>query len=231
VTSLTGYLRALAIGVSLGLSVGMCGIIAFASNDTPSLGNGDCWRPSTPTTCTKGHLSIKGTPVFFRAIDQFSSIRPSYLAPAQNAVTDWNNAPGPQFYSWTPRSGDVYTYLNVSTTGNYGLGATNGGITWLCPPRPAGCESDTTRPVVIWYSNVYLNMSLIDGRNYTASDIQHLWSHESGHAMGLSHNTSGYFSVMTDDYSVTSPTNLDIGAYPGCSNGGFGMNCIYGYGD
>lgn len=64
------------IGVILGvvLGAGLIPIIVYAA-DTPSLGNGDCWRSGTPKTC---RLTWQGrsTFIYFRAIDQFSSQRP-----------------------------------------------------------------------------------------------------------------------------------------------------------
>jgi len=78
-----------------------------------------------------------------------------------------------------------------------------------------------------------MNMTYLDNPNngITQSDLQHVWAHESGHGMGLGHNTSGFSSVMTDDFSVIGPTSSDTGQLPGCAGRGFGINCIYGYGN
>lgn len=225
------FLRSVALsGVLTSALVGPAAILAHAA-DTPSLGGGDCWRSGTPTTCAWNHAGIQGTSVYFRAIDQFSSSRPNYRTPADNAVNAWNAAPGPQFYHWASYPNDVWIYLNVSSTGNHGLTSSLAGITWLCPYPSGACESSLTQSIRFWYSNVYLNTSIVDCTCYSDADRQHLWAHESGHGMGLAHNVSPSLSLMTDNYSVVGPQVTDTGKYPGCSNSGFGTNCIYGWGD
>lgn len=46
--------------------------------------------------------------------------------------------------------------------------------------------------------------------------------------MGLAHNSTDSGALMWPNYNGdTGPHTPDIGNYPGCSNGGFGLNCIY----
>lgn len=172
----------------------------------------------------------------FRAIDNFSASRPSYLSPAQNAVTAWNTAPGAQFYSFTPTSNDVWIYINLSTTGNYGLTAGIEGITWLCYryyvrglPQVA-CEDSGNQAVNIYYASIYLNTDADDGDSQQR--LQEVIGHESGHGMGLAHNKTDSSSLMWPSANSTgAPAAPDWGHYPGCSNSGFGTYCIYGVGD
>jgi hypothetical protein len=212
-------------------------VLAFAAaapihavaSDSPSFNNGDCWQVGTPLTCTWNHIGQKGA-VYFRAIDQFSSSRSSYSTPIHSAVNAWNSSPGPQFYSFSPAANDVWIYLSVSSTGNHGLTSGSTAITWICLYTNGSC-SDTypSDPVEIWYSDVYLNTSTLDSAG--SSTIQSAAAHESGHGMGLWHNTTDSSSIMWPYSGPTVPDYSDWGHYPGCSSSGHGTGCIYGWGD
>lgn len=205
--------------------------VAVLASNTPSWNQGDCWQPSTPLTCTWNHISQKGI-VNFRAIDQFSSSRPSYSPYVHNGVNAWNDSPGPQNYSFTPASNDVWNYIHVAHTGQYGLQYNNAGITWLCEYQSGTCYDTTPpNPVEIWYSNIYLNTDQLD--IVPGSYVQQAAEHESGHAFGLAHNTTDSNSIMwpTDTGNLSAPDGNDWGTYPGCSGGGHGTDCIYGWGD
>jgi len=146
-------------------------------------------------------------------------------------VSAWNNAPGPQYYHWTAYPSDVWIYLNVSTTGNHDLNSNNYGIAWLCIYPGGYCEDRLSDTADIWYTNVFLNKSTLDPTGSTAA-VQWTVAHESGHGMGLAHNDTNSGALMWPNYNgVGGPQGPDWGAYPGCSNGGWGTNCIYGNGD
>jgi hypothetical protein len=201
------------------------------ANNTESYGNGDCWRVGTPATC-RNTWSGRSMPIYFRAIDQFSDLRPSWMTGAQAAVNAWNNAPGPQYYSFTPRSNDTWVYLSDSYTGSNGIGPNTRGITWNCRQ---GVPCDRLIPadesLIAQWTDVYFNRALLDGNSNES--IQRTFAHESGHAMLLRHNTADSTSLMTDTFnpSYRVPNGNDIGAYPGCAGGGFGIRCIYGDGN
>lgn len=201
--------------------------VAAAGNNTPSLGNGDCWRPTTATTCRVTWTGLN-SPVYFRAIDQFSGQQPSWSAPIDRAVLAWNGAPGPQYYSFTPTSNDTWIYINASITGQHDLASNELGVDWNCNVNKY-C-SDQAQAMNILWSDVYLNQSTLAGAS--AAIIQNTAAHESGHAMGLNENTTDSSSVMWPyESTVLGPNSNDIGNYPGCSSSGHGVNCIYGWGN
>jgi hypothetical protein len=199
--------------------------LAFAS-DTPSLGQGDCWQPTTPYTC-RSSWNTAGV-IYFRAIDQFSSIKPSYKTPATNAINAWNSAPGPQFYSFTARSGDTWIYLHAITSGQHGLTSSMYGLTWNC--SPGGYCSDVDETNYVGWTDVYLNYPKIDAAVAGGSTtiVQETVAHESGHGMLLAHNTTNSGSLMWPSVNgVTVPKATEWGVFPGCSSGGHGTRCIY----
>lgn len=211
----------------LALCLAVPGTVVALAADTPSYGNGDCWRNGTPQTCRVTWIG-PSQPVYFRAVDQFSGSRSGWKAPAQDAVNNWTNAPGPQYYSFTPTSNDTWIYLNYSWTGDHGLQSGFYGLTWNCD-RNSYCV-DTNTAMNIWYTNVYLNHDMLDSAS--SGVITEVVAHESGHGMALWHNTTDHLSLMWASINYqTVPQPSDIGVYPGCSNGGVGMNCIYGWGD
>jgi hypothetical protein len=202
--------------------------LSAAAGNTPSLGNGDCWRTGTPYTCIVT-WSGKSKAVFFRAIDQFSSQRPAWYNDANTAVYNWNAFSGPQYYAWQAHSNDTWIYLNYSTDGQHGLCCGYLAITWLCD-RGGSCEDSLSTPINIYWADVYLDHNNMDSQGDTV--LTNVFAHESGHGMGLAHNTSDTNSVMNPNYhSAAGPDSNDGGTYPGCSSGGFGINCIYGWGD
>lgn len=82
----------------------------------------------------------------------------------------------------------------------------------------------------IYWTDVYLNHNVLD--TLVNAQIQYVLAHESGHGMGLWHNTTDSASVMWPYIDTTGgPDASDWGKYPGCSSGGVGMDCIYGWGD
>lgn len=220
--------RGATAGPLVALLIGTSTIAALANNDTPSFNNGDCWQAGTNTTCTWNHINVKGS-VYFRAIDNYTAEGyGTYDVPIHTAVSAWNSSPGPQYYSFTAHANDVWQYINVSRSGNYGLTDSLTGITWLCDYRTRAC-SDTypSNPVEIWYTNLYLNATTLDPLGPNAK--QSAAGHESGHGMGLWHNSLDSSSIMWPNL----PGNLvpdasDWGSSPGCANGGHGTRCIYG---
>lgn len=213
-------------GLMIGIALGTWPLIALAA-DTPSLQNGDCWQVGTPTTC-RVTWAGKNTFIYFRAIDQFSSQRPGWKTQAQAAVNAWNSAPGPQYYSFSAQPNDTWIYLVYSSTGQNGLLSGNDAITWNCD-RSGYCV-DTLTAMNIYWTDVYLNHNVLDTQG--PSIVQNAFAHESGHGMGLDHNTTDANSVMWPSQTgIGGPDASDWGRYPGCSSGGHGLDCIYGYGD
>ena len=114
------------------LLVALVASVSVASAaDTPTAGsNGDCWRGGN--YWCRNTWAGRSTNIYFRAIDQFSSSAPSWLPQAQTAVSNWNNAPGPQYYSWYPASNDTWVYWKYSQTGQDGLTSWLAGLTYNC---------------------------------------------------------------------------------------------------
>ncbi len=196
------------------------------AGDTPSLGQGDCWQPTTPYTCRTSwnHFGV----IYFRAIDRYSSLEPSWTTSVNNAVNAWNNAPGPQFYSFTARSGDTWIYLNTALSGQHGVTDSMYGLTWNC--TSGGYCSDVDQAIYAGWSDVYFNYPKIDAAVAGGSKtiIQETAAHESGHGMLLAHNTTNSGSLMwTSVNGVTTPQSTEWGIFPGCSSGGHGTRCIY----
>ncbi len=193
--------------------------------DTPTMGqNGDCWQAGTPLWCIQTWAG-RSHYVYYRAWDNFSGAYPTWLAPAQAAVNAWNSAPGPQYYSFA--SGQTLVYLNPASTGQVGLGSGNTAVTWEC--ISSGCFSDYTKTGIWQWFYIYLNTDVFP--NETAAQKQNTVAHESGHAMGLWHNSSSSTLMYPALTTIPGPTSSDIGAYRGCSSGGHGVNCVFGWGD
>ena len=202
---------------------------SYRATDTASLtSNGTCWRPGTPMLC-RNTWAGRSHAVYFRAIDQFSRAQPGWLSPAQGAVNAWNNAPGPQYYSFSSRTNDTWVYLVASTSGQHGLAANSYGITWNCL-TDGSCFDYPVSGTVEW-SNIYINQNLLGGQS--GALVQNVFAHELGHAMLLGHNPieAGALMWPFGNTSVLGPSAYDTGSYPGCSHQGFGTDCIYGWGD
>jgi len=201
------------------------------SNNTGSYGSGDCWRAGTPATC-RTNWPGRSQFIRFRAIDQFSGGAPAWMPGAQAAVSAWNSAPGPQLYSFTPAANDTWVYLKDSYTGQNGLIPGVAAVTWNCRQN----QSCTTlilldESIIAHWSEIYFNHDQLDGASNAL--IQNAFAHESGHAMMLRHNSLDPGSLMKPilDPTIGGPNANDTGAFPGCSSGGFGVNCIYGWGN
>ena len=189
------------------------------------------------------------TPIYFRAIDQFSQHQPSWRNPIAGAVGAWNYAPGPQYYSFTPRSNDTWVFIsdvNPFTCGNncHGIGQYSPlGITVNCYTSGFCADqvylSDHSYPAgKVQWTDIYLNSNELNQQPSTpgwsiAQMIQHTAAHESGHAMLLAHNPLNPNSIMWPSFGTSTvgtlgpDTTNDIGASPGCADGGFGIRCIY----
>jgi hypothetical protein len=85
---------------------------------------------------------------------------------------------------------------------------------------------------VIYWTDVYMNSSVLDFQPIDHAKIQEAFGHESGHGMGLAHNFSDNTSLMYYQVNrVGAPNAHDWGGYPGCLSGAHGTSCIYGWGD
>ena len=203
----------------------------YNARNTESYGNGDCWRVGTPATC-RSNWPGRSQFIRFRAIDHFSDSRPNWMSSAQAAVSAWNSAPGPQLYSFTPQTNDTWVYLEDARTGEHGLPPGYGGVTWNCQQgvpcdRLVGLEES----IIAHWSEIYFNRDVLP--NTSNSLVKFVFAHESGHAMLLHHNFVDPTALMRPnaDVIVPGPNANDTGAFPGCAGGGFGVNCIYGWGN
>jgi hypothetical protein len=227
----------LAIGVALIIQIIGVQTVEASGSDTPSLpyvngsaGNGDCWQPTTPLMCRTAWPG-RNQLIYFRAIDQFSSQRPGWRTDANNAVNAWNNAPGPQLYSFTNHTGAKPIYLNYDFSGDHDLNDLIDAITWNCNASHY-CDDTGTTPMAIAWTDVYMNSTILDFVPIDHAKIQEAFGHESGHGMGLAHNFTDPSALMYYKVNhVGAPNAHDTGLYPGCASGGHGVICIYGWGD
>ena len=125
-------------------------------------------------------------------------------------------------------SPETWTYLYWSSTGNWGLGATTLGITWICDTG-GFCTSAPTSGMNIFKANVFMNANTLT----PASAFARQWTaaHEMGHAMGVFHHSSTSYLMNPSVGAVNGPAAGDIGAKPPCSGGStaYGVRCIYNW--
>jgi hypothetical protein len=196
---------------------------SYHGADTPAFtwtGVGTCW---TGAQLCRNTWSGQHQSIYFRAIDQFSSNsswNSSWTTQVQNAVNAWNQAPGPQWYSFTPHTNDTWNYITASNGGpgnEYGVG-TN----YYANGQPCGgCTG------VVEWTQIVLFIPTIQGgpQNIVAQTV----AHESGHAMLLGHNPVTASALMYPQQNGnTGPTGYDLGT-DGCQYGGFGVFCVYGW--
>jgi hypothetical protein len=226
-------------------SSGGCGCWAtgtYHANNTQATGtNGTCWGysgygiVSSPKVC-RTSWSARG-PIYFRAVDNgFSAAQPGWVSDAQTAVTDWNNAPGPQHYCYYWGSGqgsctsnDSWIYLNAAHGKDIPYLSGNAGVTYNCDVNYY-CSPFLNSPMNAWFSNVYVNEDV----NFPPNGggwVENTVAHESGHAMMLSHNVVDPSSIMYPGASNTGPYGPDPndwGSSANCANAAYGLACIYG---
>jgi hypothetical protein len=186
--------------------------------------NGDCWQSQTPEMCRTSWQG-KDSPIYMRIIDQLNNAQ--LHNDAGLACRNWNSAPGPQLCSYTPTSGDTFTYLKRDDS----VPAPNG-YTWNCVP--GACPTGNDAGNILW-SEIFVPVANL--QEATACGITMFWStqvfaHELGHAYGLAHHgiQCSNQAVMTQgEHSFLGPTSIDIGPFPGCSRGPGtgGIRCIY----
>lgn len=198
--------------------------VALAGDTLPQGGNGDCWRAGTPWMC-RTNWTGRGSQIHMRIIDVLSD--GELHNRADEACSNWNSAPGPQFCSWNAVAGDTWTYLKI----NDNLGAPNG-VTLNC--TQSACPTSNGAGNILW-SEIYVphaNTQNLQGCNgqfgFWATPV---FAHEIGHAYGLAHHGTACSGVtlMTQGSGAHGPTGTDIGPFPGCSGGAGtgGVRCIY----
>jgi reprolysin-like metallo-peptidase family M12B len=188
-------------------------------------GNGDCWQAQTPVMC-RNVWNGKDSTIHMRLIDQLNDT--SLHNDAGTACTNWNNAPGPQYCSYSAGSNDTWTYLKIDDS----IGAPNG-ITLNC--ANSGCPQPNNAGWILW-SEIHVPHADHDQQYNGCTGTTQYWAtqifaHEIGHSYGLAHHGAACSNVtlMTQGDTFTAPTNIDIGPFPGCSGGPGtgGVRCIY----
>ena len=211
------------------------------SSDSRPIEGADSWRTSPViegrNTCA---YPCKSTPVYFRAIDQYSSRQPTWTPWVQNAVNSWIQ--GPTIYSFSPHANDTWNYIDATYPGDTTY-ASCGSYLNIVPSAYGltifydqfGNPSSGWQAMTIRWTDVCLNGNRLPSGGAL---VQGTTAHELGHTLGLAHNLRDHNSIMYPGTSGSGPDSNDIGAFPGCSrqaNGygglGGGSNCIYGWGD
>jgi len=187
---------------------------------------GDCWQPLTPTMC-RTTWTGRGSSIWMRLIDQMNDT--GLLNAATAACNNWNNAPGPQFCSWTARANDTWTYMKVDN----GISAP-GGRAWNC--INGACPTSNNAGNIQW-SEIYVPTGNRDQQIHPCTGVSGNWAafvfaHELGHAYGLDHHGASCSNTTLMSPGSTlwqGPTDIDIGPFPGCSGaaGTGGLRCIY----
>lgn len=190
-------------------------------------GNGDCWSGG-PKMCR--NVWQQGQLLRVRVIDQFSTAHSEWYTAANNARANWSSAAGPQVLSWSAQTNDTWDYLKWCTSGpppcvTDMTGAT-AGLTYNCPVGGGSCK-DTGVAMNVWYSNLYFNEIQFAGKSLGWRT--HVFAHEIGHSLGLSHHNGAYLMNPSPQPSITAPTSTDIGALPPCVLVHQGIRCIYNW--
>jgi hypothetical protein len=220
-------LRPLALGVLLW--------IGLSSHDQAEAGHTKGDRTCvTPVINCRETWTNDTSKLNVKLIDQFSPTYSYLYAPAAAAGASWNAAiSGRMYMSFGTQANETYVYLKTGTNGQYYLGAGVYGIHSPC--THISCYLGSSAPMNVWYSEVYVNVSEL--ATSTVWLRQWAFAHELGHALMLTHHTSGTNALMYD-YPVGNPTGingpvaLDVGhSSPICraDKTTWGARCIYGW--
>jgi hypothetical protein len=133
-----------------------------------------------------------------------------------DAASNWNNAPGPQWFSRD--FGDSYTYLYGTTMGGAGAGYTY--------------NYDIYGNYYYWNGYIGYTYSYV---NIYSSPTQavYAWAHELGHSLGLfEHNDPDGLTALMRQGSYAAgpgPTPIDLGPLPTCNTSInlLGVRCIF----
>lgn len=229
---LTGAVLALAACFPLAVHAGDIGTPDFFGNNQ----QGDCWRSNTPTLCRVTFWTTKPW-LYIRYVDQTNN--GDIHNAGQTAATNWTNAAGPQYVSYSARSNDSWDYFQSVPN----LTPFPQMLTFNC--NDYGCPGWQEPAGYIVYSNIQIDPA---DTQCGASYLTHTIAHETGHSLGLAHHgpagssqalmtqyTTGGTCASVSGAGIQAPTSTDIGNNPPCSGGGTygngfgGIRCIYDY--
>lgn len=165
-----------------------------------------------------------------RLYDQFSNVRPGWLARFQNACDAWHNfQPSSSSTSagirchWS--SGNTNIYMKQDVAPNHGLSSLANGVTWNCNAQ--GTCSYMNVSMNVWYTEIYFNRTTMD--QLSGDRRQNVAAHELGHALGLFHHNSTSTLMYGADTTVPGPTSVDYGGTNPCSlsTANWGVRCVF----
>lgn len=131
------------------------------------------------------------------------------------------------------KSNDTYVDLKSGTNGEYYLGAGIYGIHTPC--THISCFLGSSAPRNVWYSEIYVNVSELGSSSVWLR--QWTFARELGHALMLTHHSSGSNALMYDypvgdPSGINGPVTLDVG-YTSPICGGdtttWGVRCVCGW--
>ncbi len=215
--------------------------LGLAKTDAGSYGNGLCSStPENSRTCQHNYVHQNHVYHYFEVrANDCAQCTGTYLNHFNLAKANWGQVPGPQYFVTTVPSGFNYTTVFMKQypgfsdpEGNMASG-TKPGYARNRRTNNTVCLSLAT-PCVVWYSDVYINMNLMQsdslGNPQSEGYRQGNFAHEFGHVLGLAHfPTTDALMYASLDGVPSGPVAVDYGTSSTCSgsSSSYTVRCIY----